>query len=138
MGDLEPFQEGSIDELAAALRRDAADLELYAQVLTGSLAEALPPGSVSLERKRSMSDRLAGRAGRVERLEVELGDRRLLLGLVGGRPVSEVATVVRGVVLSRKALPLDEWVRELATAVAARAREDARARAALERLVLGG
>jgi hypothetical protein len=52
--------------------------------------------------------------------------------------VSEVATVVRGVVLSRKALPLDEWVRELATAVAARAREDARARAALERLVLGG
>jgi hypothetical protein len=32
---------------------------------------------------------------------------------------------------------LDAWVRELATAVMARAQSDARARAALERLVLG-
>jgi hypothetical protein len=138
MGDLEPSQEASIEELTAALRRDAADLEVYAQVLTGSLAEALPPGSVVLERKRSVSDRLSGRAGKVERLEVELDERRLVLALAGGRPVSEVCTVVRGVVLSRTAVPLDEWVRELATAVAVRAKSDARARAALERIVLGG
>ncbi|WP_051950763.1 hypothetical protein [Actinacidiphila yeochonensis] len=128
----------SIDLVAAALRRDAADLEVYARVLTESLADALPPGSVALERRRTMSDRLAGRAGRVERLEVTLDDRRLILTLAQGRPQGEVATVVRGVVLSRTPVPLDAWATELATAVGRRAESDARARAALEKLLLDG
>ncbi|MET8810167.1 hypothetical protein [Streptomyces sp. NPDC004546] len=127
----------SLDLLTAALRRDAADLEVYAQVLTGTLAEALPPGSVAVERKRSIADRLAGRDGRVERVEVLLGEQRLALDLAGGRPSGEVCKEVRGVVLSRRPVALDEWVRELAVAVAARAQSDARARAALQRLVLG-
>jgi len=128
----------SIDMLAAALRRDSSDLEIYVKVLTDSLADALPVGSVAFERKRSMSDRLSGREGKVEKLEVSLDDRRLILTLAHGRPQGEVATVVRGVVLSRKPVALDEWAKELATAVAVRARSDARARAALEKLVLGG
>ena len=128
----------SLDMLAAALRRDSTDLEIYVKVLTDSLADALPPGSVVFDRKRSMSDRMSGRAGKVERLEVSLDDRRLILTLAHGRPQGEVATVVRGVVLSRKPVALDEWARELAAAVALRAQSDARARAALERLVLGG
>jgi hypothetical protein len=127
----------SIDVLAAALRRDAADLELYAKVLTGSLADALPPGAVALARRRTVGDRLAGREGRLEKLDVALDDRRLTLTLTQGRPQGEVATVVRGVVLSRTPVALDAWVAELAAALAARARSDARARAALERLVLG-
>ncbi|MFF3918664.1 hypothetical protein ACFYZB_35440 [Streptomyces sp. NPDC001852] len=136
-----PFEPGgepdSVDLLTAALRRDAADLEVYAQVLTGTLAEALPPGSVAVERRRGLADRLAGRDGRVERVEVSLGEQRLVLDLAGGHPEGEVCKEVRGVVLSRRPVALDEWVRELALAVAARARSDARARAALERLVLG-
>lgn len=135
------FQAGgdadSIDLLTAALRRDAADLDVYAQVLTTTLAEALPPDSVTVARKRSMSDRLAGREGRVERVEVVLDEHRLVLDLAGGRPQGQVCKEVRGVVLSRRPVALDEWVRTLAVAVAARAGSDARARAALERLVLG-
>ncbi len=123
--------------VAAALRRDSADLEVYARVLTESLADALPPGSVAFEHKRTMSDRLAGRPGTVEKLEVSLDDRRLILTLAHGHPKGEVATVVRGVVLSRKPVAMDEWVAELATALSLRARSDARARAALEKLVLG-
>ncbi|WP_236655334.1 hypothetical protein [Streptacidiphilus carbonis] len=130
--------EASIDMLAAALRQDSADLEIYVKVLTDSLADALPPGCVAFERKRSVGDRLAGREGRVEKLEVSLDDRRLILTLAHGRPQGEVATVVRGVVLSRKPVGLDEWATALATAVSLRARSDARARAALEKLVLGG
>jgi hypothetical protein len=128
----------SIDMLAAALRRDSADLEIYVRVLTESLADALPPGSLTFERRRRMSDRLSGRQGTVERLEVSLDDRRLTLTLPQGRPQGEVATVVRGVVLSRKPVAMDEWVKELATALSLRAQSDARARAALEKLVLGG
>lgn len=133
----DPASGAGLDELAAALRRDAADLETYARVLTVSLADALPADAVALERRRSMSDRLAGREGRVERLEVTLDDKRLVLTVANGRPQGELATVVRGVVLSRTPLPLDAWAAELAAAVAGRARSDARARAALERLVLG-
>lgn len=139
-GQIEPAPEdpaASIDLLTAALRRDAADLEVYAQVLTGSLAEALPADAVAVERKRSVSDRLAGRPGRIERVEVSMDDRRLVLSVAQGRPAGEVCTVVRGVVLSRRPVALDEWARELATVMASRARSDARARAALERLVLG-
>jgi hypothetical protein len=128
----------SVELLAAALRRDAADLEVYAQVLTGTLADALPPGSVSVERKRGMADRLAGREGRVARVDVSLGEQRLVLNLSGNRPMGEVCKEVRGVVLSRRPVALDEWVQELAAAVAVRAESDARARAALERLILGG
>ncbi|MEY9967451.1 hypothetical protein ABIA33_005521 [Streptacidiphilus sp. MAP12-16] len=131
-------QGTSIDMLAAALRQDSADLEIYVKVLTDSLADALPVGSVAFERKRTVSDRLSGREGKVEKLEVSLDDRRLILTVAHGRPQGEVATVVRGVVLSRKPVALDEWVRELATAVALRAQSDARARAALQKLVLGG
>jgi hypothetical protein len=130
--------DASVEMLAAALRRDSADLEIYVAVLTESLADALPAGSVTFDRKRSVGDRLAGREGKVERLEVSLDDRRLILTLAHGRPQAEVATVVRGVVLSRKPVGLDVWATELATAVAARAQSDARARAALEKLVLGG
>ncbi|MFB7511130.1 hypothetical protein [Streptomyces broussonetiae] len=136
-----PFESNgetdSIDLLTAALRRDAADLEVYAQVLTGTLTEALPPGSVTAQRKRGLADRLAGRDGRVERVEVFLGEQRLVLDLAGGRPKGEVCKEVRGVVLSRRPVALDEWVRELALAVAVRARSDARARAVLQRLVHG-
>ncbi|MFC8719333.1 hypothetical protein [Kitasatospora sp. NPDC057198] len=137
-GRLEPTarDEESIDLLAAALRRDAADLEVYAQVLAGALAEALPADAVAVERGRGLADRLAGRPGRIERLDVTLGDQRLSLTVSRGRAAAEVCRVVRGVVLSRRPVPLDEWTRELAAAVTVRAGSDARARAALERLLL--
>ncbi|WNM31430.1 hypothetical protein RKE30_13940 [Streptomyces sp. Li-HN-5-11] len=77
-------------------------------MLTGTLAEALPPGSVAVERKRGMADRLAGRDGRVERVEVFLGEQRLVLGLAGRRPEGEVCKEVRGAVLSRRPVELDE------------------------------
>ncbi|WP_327070553.1 hypothetical protein OG500_33370 [Kitasatospora sp. NBC_01250] len=138
-GEIEPAAEGagSIDLLAAALRRDAADLEVYTQVLTGALADALPADAVVVERKRSMGDRMSGRPGRIERVEVSMEDQRLILTVAQGRPAGEVCRVVRGVVLSRRPVPLDEWARELAAAVTARAKSDARARAALERLLMG-
>jgi hypothetical protein len=135
----DPGSPGSVETLAAALRRDAADLQVYAQVLAGSLAEALPEGSVAMERKRSMADRVAGREGRVERVEVSLDDdQRLILAMERGRPAAEVAKVVRGVVLSRTPVSLEDWTRRLAEAVTRRARSDERARAALEKIVLEG
>jgi hypothetical protein len=125
-----------VDALAAALRADSADLDVYARVLTTSLAEALPEGMVTVERDRSLSDRMAGRPGTVRSLRVEAGDATLELDRGrGGVPVARVARAVRGVVISSKEVPVEVWVQALADHLASRARESAAARAALARLL---
>jgi hypothetical protein len=125
-----------VELLAAALRRDAADLELYAKVLSVSLVESLPQGAVQVERKRrSMSDRAAGREGTVTSVDVVLGDVRLALRMDRGRLASEIHKEVRGVVLSRQQVGLDEWIQVLAKALADASASSARARQALERFL---
>ncbi|MDA8034617.1 MAG: hypothetical protein M0T71_10675 [Actinomycetota bacterium] len=126
---------GDVDLLAAALRAERADLEVYERVLVGTLAEALPEGVVEVTRERSMADRLAGRPGRVQAIRARLGEHELELhegrhGLVG-----TVARQVRGVAISRKEVGLDEWTRLLAEHLSAFAAHSAAARAALGRLL---
>jgi len=127
-----------IDVLAAALRADAADLDVYARVLTTSLAAALPAEMVDIERERSFADRMTGRAGRVHTIRVALGDWELTLSPgASGVPVGQARQKVRGVTISSREVSLDEWTRLLATGLAKRAKESAAARAALQRLLLG-
>ena len=122
--------------VAAALRQDAADVATYARVLTVTLADVLPPGSVDVAYERSLSDRLKGREGRPTRIVVRLGERTLSLA-GGGRPVAEIHHEVRGVVLSRDQVSLDVWVQALARELVAQADASARAAEALRRLVTG-
>jgi hypothetical protein len=124
------------DMVAAALRQDAADVATYARVLTVTLADVLPPGSVEVEYERSLSDRLKGREGHPSRIVVRLGERTLFLA-GGGRPVAEIHHEVRGVVLSRDQVTLDVWVQALARELVAQADASARAAEALRRLVTG-
>ncbi|MDN3356864.1 hypothetical protein [Actinomadura sp. DC4] len=124
------------DMVAAALRQDAADVATYARVLTVTLADVLPPGSVDVEYERSLSDRLKGRQGHPTRIVVRLGERTLSLA-GGGRPVAEIHHEVRGVVLSRDQVSLDVWVQALARELVAQADASARAAEALRRLVAG-
>ena len=138
--DLEPAGGSAgmdVEMLAAALRQDSADLDVYAKVLSVNLVESLPPGAVQVERKRSMADRVAGREGTVTSLDVALGEVRLGLRMDRGRPVGEVCKEVRGVVLSRQQVGLDEWIAALAKGLAESAASSARAREALQRY-LGG
>ena len=138
-GEMEPAGSSSMDVelLAAALRQDSADLDVYAKVLSVNLVESLPQGAVQVERKRSMSDRMAGREGTVTGLDVALGDVRLGLRMERGRPVGEICKEVRGVVLSRQQVGLDEWIAALARGLADSAASSARAREALQKY-LGG
>jgi hypothetical protein len=126
-----------LDMVAAALRQDAADVATYARVLTGTLADALPPGSVTVEHERTLADRLRGRDGHPSRIVVRLGERTLFLA-GGGRLVAEIHHEVRGVVLSRDQVPLDVWVETLARELVVQADANARAAEALRRLVVGG
>jgi hypothetical protein len=134
-----PPEPDDVDALAAALRADSADLDVYARVLTTSLAEALPEGMVTVTYDRSFSDRMAGRPGIVRSLRVDTGEAALELGRGRGAvPVARVARAVRGVVISSKEVPIEQWVQLLADHLAARAKQSAAARAALARLLGAG
>ena len=133
----EPSDDLSLEMVTAALRMDSADAAIYASVLTKSLSEALPPDYVTVERERSMSDRMKGRPGEISKVEVRLGDQVMTLAVKNGRPVAEICREVRGVVLSRQAVPVQQWANALANALMVHAESSAQAAAALRRLVLG-
>jgi hypothetical protein len=127
----------SLEMVAAALRADSSDIAIYAQVLTESLGESLPPGCVTVDRTRTMSDRMRDRPGTVTKVSVRLGDKTLTLGTQRGAPVAEVCHEVRGIVLSRNVVPIGEWAAELARGLVEHARQNAAAATALRRLVAG-
>ncbi len=127
----------SLEMVTAALRLDSADAAIYAGVLTKSLSEALPPGYVTVERERSMADRMRGRPGEVSKVEVRLGDQVMTLAVKNGRPAAEICREVRGVVLSRQAVPVQQWASTLATALMSHAESNAAAALALRKLVIG-
>jgi hypothetical protein len=134
----EPPGEVSLDMVMAALRADSGDVTTYARVLTQSLGDALPAGNVTVDRDRSVSDRMRGRPGAVTRISVRLGDQVLNLSVRGGAPAAEVCREVRGVVLSRQPVQLGDWIAELSRALLAHAEQNAAAAQALRRLVTGG
>ena len=127
----------SLEMVMSALRADSSDIAIYAKVLTESLGDSLPPGSVTVERNRSMSDRMANRPGTVTKISVKLGEKNLTLGTQRGAPVAEICHEVRGIVLSRNQVPIDEWAAELARGLVAQAERNAQTATALRRLVAG-
>ena len=133
----DPDDALSLEMVTAALRLDSADVALYARVLTKSLSEALPPGYVTVERERSMSDRMRGRPGEVSKVAVRLGDQLMTLEVKNGQPTAEICREVRGVVLSRQNVPVQQWASALASALVLHAENNAQAAQALRRLVTG-
>jgi hypothetical protein len=123
--------------MIAALTADHSDVESYTRVLTNTLGDALPTGMVEVDYQRSVGDRVAGRPGRAVAVRVRGVGRELELRQ-GKRGVdAEVRTVVRDVVISRKPIGIDEWLKALAEELSKLAERDAAAREALTRL-LGG
>jgi len=133
----EPVPRPDLDLVTAALRADSADATIYAQVLTESLGESLPPGCVTIERDRSVSDRMHGRPGKVSKITVRLGEQVMTLAVRAGQPNAEILREVRGVVLSRQPVPVVDWAAELARALVGYAEQNARTAEALRRLVTG-
>jgi hypothetical protein len=84
-----------------------------------------------------VSDRLHGRPGHVSKITVRLGEQVLALAMHGGQPAAEICREVRGVVLSRQPVGVQEWAEELARALVAHAERNARAAQALRKLVAG-
>ena len=127
---------GDVQMLAAMLRTDRNDVASYARVLTGTLGDALPPGVVQVEFERSLGDRMAGRPGRAVKLTMRGADRELELAEGRhGAVQAQSRKVVGGVVISRKEIGIDEWVRQFAEELTAQAAQNAAARQALAGLL---
>lgn len=124
-----------IDMLAAALRADLADLDVYARVLTRNLADALPPEMVTIERERSLSDRLTRRPGTVALVRVHTRAGVLELAARPGSPRMSVAYQRGEAILARREVSVAEWVQLLAAELRSRAADSAAARDALARLL---
>jgi hypothetical protein len=84
-----------------------------------------------------MSDRMHGRPGEISKVAVRLGDQLMTLAVKNGQPIAEICREVRGVVLSRQSVPLQQWASALASALVVHAESNAQAAAALRRLVTG-
>jgi hypothetical protein len=122
--------------LAAALRADTSDLNVYANVLTATLADALPDGMVEVDRARSLGDRLAGRPGTATSVRLRFGDVTLeLTPARAGQLRARELTEVRGVVISRRDLTVDDWANRLAEQLTTVARRSQAANLALSRLL---
>jgi hypothetical protein len=127
----------SLDMVTAALRADSTDVAIYARVLTQSLGEALPSEFVTVDRDRTMSDRMRGRPGEISKIAVQLGDKQMTLSVRNGKTEAEICRAVRGVVLSRQTVPVSEWAAALAAELVTYAEQNAQAAQALRRLVAG-
>jgi hypothetical protein len=134
---VEPFGANSVDLVASALTAsaDSSDVAMFVRVFTRSFAEALPAEMVDVDYSRTVGDRLAGRPGTPVALHVSFPERRLTLRATRGWPEAEVQQIVRGVVLSRRQVPVDEWVRTLAEELTGLAARNEAARAALASLL---
>jgi len=92
---------------------------------------------VSVERDRTMSDRMRGRPGEISKIVARLGELQMTLAVRNGQPVAEICRAVRGVVLSRQTVPIGEWAATLASALVSYAEQNAQAARALRKLVAG-
>ncbi|WP_198407256.1 hypothetical protein [Nocardia terpenica] len=135
-GELSPLWD--MHMMVAALRADRSDVESYGRILTNVLGDALPDGMVEVDYRRTLSDRMSGKPGQATAVRIYAPDRELELrqGRRGGVE-AEVRSVVRGVVISRKQIGVDEWLAVLAEELNNLAARDAAAREALARLFNG-
>ncbi len=130
------FQPSEIDMIAAALRADAADVDLLVESLAAKLGTILPAGMLEVSSQRSMADRIAKRPGRTTSLLVTFPSRVLSFQInQRGGVDCQVNQVVRGVAISRRQATLAECLEALANEVAALAASSEAARAALARIL---
>jgi hypothetical protein len=126
------MDDASFDLDAAGLRADGAELKGSVEVLARKLEDALPHSTaVQRKAKRFLSSDKVVRA-----IEVRLGEQRYSIAVQGQHRLDCAREQeVRGVVIKREPLNLDQWVDELTGALRQQAASSAEARSALERLL---
>ncbi len=129
----EPLQEPlQMELLAASLRADSTDNKAFLEALATKLAGSLPNQTTVIRHSSIFS-----REHPVKEITVTMGDYQYRIGREKQGPIlTQRAKVVRGIVLKTEQIPMDQWIDELADALAHEAANSAQARIALERFLL--
>src|SRR5256885_1464220 len=124
----EPLQEPlQMEMLAASLRADSTDNRAFLEALAAKLAGSLPNQTTVVRQSSIFS-----REHPVKEISVTLGDYQYRIGREKQGPIiAQRAKVVRGIVLKTEQIPMDQWIDELATALALEAEHSAQSRIAL-------
>jgi len=118
--------------LAASLRADTTDLKAFLEALAVKLEGSLP-NHTTVTRHSS----IFSREHPVKEINVTLGDYQYRISRERQGPIiTQRAKVVRGIVLKTDQIPLEQWIEELAAALAEVAASNSQARIALERFLL--
>ena len=121
-----------VEMFAASLRADTTDLSAFMEALAAKLAGALP-NLTTVTRQSS----LFSREHPVKEVAVTLGDYQYRINRERQGPLmAQRAKVVRGIVLKTDAIPIEQWIEEVAESLAQEANRSAQARAALEQFLL--
>ncbi len=125
----EPLQ---MELFAASLRADYTDVKAFLEALAVKLEGSLPNNTTVTRHSSFFS-----REHPVKEIAVSLGDYQYRIGKERQGPLTAVrAKVVRGIVLKTEQIPVEQWIEELAAALAEFAAHSAQARAALERFLI--
>src|SRR5438128_12476808 len=128
----EPGEPLQVEMLAASLRSDTTDVKAFMEALAVKLEGSLP-NQTTVTRHSS----LFSREHPVKEIAVTMGDYQYRISHERQGPVmTQRAKVVRGIVLKTEQIPVDQWIEELAEAMAQVAANNAQARVALERFLL--
>jgi hypothetical protein len=84
-----------------------------------ALPAAIADGVLTVSRKRSLADRMAGRPGEIESVRLDGVEEALTITAERGRLVPEAARVSGGVVIARRRPALGEWLAAFAGEVGA-------------------
>lgn len=121
-----------VELLAASLRADSTDLKAFLEALATKLAGALPNQTIVTRQSKFFS-----RERPIREIVVTLGEYQYRISHDQQRPlITQRAKVVRGIVLKTEQLPMDQWINELASALAQEAMQSAQARISLEQFLL--
>ena len=125
----EPLQ---MEMLAASLRSDSTDVKAFLEALASKLSGSLPNQTIVTRHSGLFS-----REHPVKEITVNLGDYQYRISRERQGPVmTQRAKIVRGIVLKTDQVPMEQWIEELAGALADVAANNSQARIALERFLM--
>lgn len=137
--DLAPAESaatGPLGDLFAA-QMQRVEIAMLSRILATTLAGALPPSMVRVERRRTVGQRLHRQPESVIGVSVDAGDKTLTFRAPAvGDIHATVSHTVRGVVLSSASVPVAEWLSQLADVLNAASADDHATRTALQQALL--
>ena len=128
----EPSQSMQVELYAASLRADYTDAGAFLEALAVKFEGALPSHT-----KVTRSTSLFSRERPVKEMVVTLGDFQYRIGRERQGPLlAQRSHFVRGIVLSSEQVPVEQWIEEVAIALAQLAAHNQQAHMALSRFLI--